>query len=112
MNPKNEESQTIVFRYLFAISLRVYAVEYFGIKHWKANGKLNLMIASEIRIKRLQPEKLRNMFEQIQKMKKNHVCPVQYVHNNPNILLLTSHRSYGSEIVPYPQTTVLKSQRL
>ena len=36
------------------------------------------------------PEKSRNMFQRIQKMKKNRVCSVQYVHSKPTILLLTS----------------------
>ena len=31
------------FRFLFALSLQVFAVEQFGIKHWKANGKTNLV---------------------------------------------------------------------
>ena len=48
------------------------------------------MTVSEIKIERLQPEKSRNMFEQIQKMKKSRECTVQYVHSNPNTLLLTS----------------------
>ena len=34
--------------------------------------------------------KSRNVFERIQKMKKNRMCTVQYVPSNPNILLLTS----------------------
>ena len=32
------------FRFLFAISSRVFAVEQFRIGHWKANEKTNLMI--------------------------------------------------------------------
>ena len=67
MNPKNEEK----LNHCFPFSSQVFAVEYFGIRHWKANGKTNLMIVSEIKIERLQPEKLQNMFEQIQKMKKS-----------------------------------------
>ena len=59
------------FRFLFAISLQVFAVEQFRIRHWKANGQTNLMIVLEIKIERLQPEKLRNLFERIQKMKKS-----------------------------------------
>ena len=62
---KMKKSQTIVFHSLFPISSRVFAVEYFGIRHWKANGKTNLMTVSEIKIERLQSEKLRNMFERI-----------------------------------------------
>ena len=31
------------FRFLFAISLRVFAVEQFGIRHWKAYEMTNLM---------------------------------------------------------------------
>ena len=38
---------------------------------WKANQKTNLMILNKIKIGRLQPEKLRNMFERIQSMKKS-----------------------------------------
>ena len=60
----------MVFHFLFAISSNVFAVEYFGIGHWKANRKTNLMIFSEIKIEQKQPEKSQNMFERIQKMKK------------------------------------------
>ena len=49
------------------------------------------MISKHLKIGRLQPEKLQNMFEQIQIVKKSCVCTVQYVHRNPNTLLLTSH---------------------
>ena len=48
------------------------------------------MISKHLKIGRLQPEKLQNMFEQIQIVKKSCVCTVQYVHSNPNTLLLTS----------------------
>ena len=34
----------LTFRFLFTISSRVFAVEQFWIRHWKANGKTNLMI--------------------------------------------------------------------
>ena len=54
---KIKKCRTIVFRFLFAISSKVFAVEQFRIRRWKANGKTNLMIISEIKIERLQPEK-------------------------------------------------------
>ena len=57
----------MVIGFLFVISLRDFAVEYFGIRHWKANENKNLMIISEIKIERQQPEKSQNMFERIQK---------------------------------------------
>ena len=47
---KMKKSRTIVFRFLFAISSQVFAVEYLGIRHWKADGKTNLMTISEIKI--------------------------------------------------------------
>ena len=53
---------------VFAISWRVFAVEHFRIRRWKANGKTNLMTFSKIKIERIQPEKLQNMFERIQKI--------------------------------------------
>ena len=58
---KSRAKTFLTFCFLFAISSRVFAVEQFKIQHWKANGKMNLMIVSEIEIKHLQPEKLRNM---------------------------------------------------
>ena len=73
---KIKKSRAIIFDFPFSfryisISSQVFAVEQFRIRHWKANGQTNLMIVSEIKINHLQLEKLRNMFEQIQKMKKN-----------------------------------------
>ena len=50
---------------------RIFAVDQFRILRWKANGKTNLMISKHLKIGRLQPEKLRNMFEWIQKIKKS-----------------------------------------
>ena len=71
---KMKKSPYIVFDFpfsFFAVALRVFVVEQFGILRWKANGKTNLMISKHLKIGRLQPEKSRNMFEQIQKMKKS-----------------------------------------
>lgn len=39
-----------------------------------------------------------NVFEQIQKMKKNLVCSVQYVHSNPNNILLLTSRGFASKV--------------
>ena len=47
--------------------MQVFAGEQFRIRRWKANEKTNLMVVSEIKIERLQPEKSRNMFERIKK---------------------------------------------
>ena len=62
--------------FVFVVAARVFAVEQFRIRRWKANGKTNLMVSKLLKIGRLQPEKLRNMFERIQKMKKSRVCAV------------------------------------
>ncbi len=51
---------------VFVVALRVFVVE---IWRWKANGKTNLMISKHLKIGRLQPEKSRNKFARIQKMK-------------------------------------------
>ena len=67
------------FHFLFPISLQVFAVEQFRILRWKANEKMNLMIVSEIKIECLQPEKLRNMFERIQKMKKSRTIVFRFL---------------------------------
>ena len=48
---------------MVAVASRVFVVEQFGIRHWKANGKTNLMISKHLKIGRLQPKKSRNMFE-------------------------------------------------
>ena len=51
------------------------------------------MISKHLKIGQLQPEKLRNMFDRIQIIKKSRVCTVysKYsVFSNPNTLLLTS----------------------
>ena len=68
---KKAEPSFSTFRFLFALSSRVLAVEQFRIWHRKANGQTNLMIISEIKIEHLQPEKSRNVFERIQKMKES-----------------------------------------
>ena len=47
---------------LFAVSSLVFVVEQFRIRCWKANKK-NLMISKHLKIGRLQPEKLQNLFE-------------------------------------------------
>ena len=51
-------------RILFIVSLQVFAVEQFGIQHWKANGETNLKIGFKIKMGLLQPEQLQNVFEQ------------------------------------------------
>ena len=48
------------------------------------------MISKHLKIRQPQPKKLRNVFEQIQIVKKSCTCTVQYILSNPNILLLTS----------------------
>ena len=48
------------------------------------------MISKHLKIGRLQPKKLPNVFERIQIVKKSRMCTVQYVLSNPNTLLLTS----------------------
>ena len=60
-------------------SFYFYLYKQFRIQHWKANGKKNLMIFSEIKIERLQPEKSRNMFERIQKMKKSRTIVFRFL---------------------------------
>ena len=48
------------------------------------------MISKHLKVRQLQPEKLRNVFERFQIVKKSRVCTVQYVLSNPNTLLLIS----------------------
>ena len=84
--------------FVFVVAVRVFAIEQFWIRRWKANEKTNLMVSKYLKIGRLQPEKLRNMFEQIQKMKKSRVCAVYStytLHSNPNTLLLISRSPAG-----------------
>ena len=73
---KMKKSRFSTSCFVFVVAARVFAVEQFRIRRWKANGKTNLMISKHLKIGRLQPEKLRNMFERIQKMKKSRVCAV------------------------------------
>ena len=67
-----KKSRAIVFDFsiTFVVASRVFAVEQFGIRLWKANEKTNLMIKIKLKFKigRLQPEKSPNMFERIQIM--------------------------------------------
>ena len=56
---------------VFPVASRVFVVKQFGIQRWKAIGKTNLIISKHLKIGRLQPKKLRNMFERIQKMEKS-----------------------------------------
>ena len=84
-----KKSWAIVFDFSYSFH-RIFAIEQFKIRHWKAIGHTNLMISKHLKIRRLQPEKLRNVFERIQIVKKGCVCTVQYVLSNPNTLLLTS----------------------
>ena len=49
------------------------------------------MISKHLKIGQPQPKKLRNVFEQIQIVKKSCTCTVQYILSNPNTLLLISH---------------------
>ena len=61
-----------------------------------------------IKIGRLKPEILRNMFERIQIMKKSRVCTAKYVHSNPNALLLTSRGPAGKNQKLFGQYLTLK----
>ena len=57
--------------FVFVVAARVFAVEQFRIRRWKANGKTNLMIYKQLKIGRLQLEISRNKFQRTQKMKKS-----------------------------------------
>ena len=82
-----KKSRAIVFDFsiTFVVASRVFAVEQFGIRRWKANEKTNLMIKIKLKFKigRLQPEKSRNMFERIQIMHAVYTV-------TPNPMLLSS----------------------
>ena len=96
---KMKKSRFSTLCFVFVVAVWVFAVKQFPIQRWKANGKTNLMISKHLKIGRLQPEKLRNT-KRIQNMKtkrnesktwRKAVCvQVQYVHSNPNTLLLIS----------------------
>ena len=89
-----KKSRTIVidFRFHFVVSSRVFVLEQFVIRRWKANQNTNLMMVQHLKIGRLQPEKSCNMFERIQILKKIRVCAlysVQYIHSNPCTVMPT-----------------------
>ena len=53
-------------RTIFAVASRIFTVEQFEIQRWKANEHTNLRKSKESKIRALQPEKSRNIFEQVQ----------------------------------------------
>ena len=68
---KAKKSRFSTSCFVFVVVARVFAVEQFRIRRWKANGKTNLMISKHVKIGRLQLEKSRNKFARIQKKKKS-----------------------------------------
>ena len=65
--------------FVFVVAARIFAVEQFRIRRWKANGKTNLMIYKQLKIGRLEPEKSRNKFQRTQKMKKSRAIVFDFV---------------------------------
>ena len=71
---KMKKSRAIDFDFVFCffvVAARVFVVEQFRIRRWKANGKTNLIISKNLKIERLEPEKSRNKLQRTQKMKKS-----------------------------------------
>ena len=68
---KMKKSPFSTLCFVFVVAARVFAVEQFPIRLWKANIKTNLMISKHLIIERLEPEKSRNKLQQTQKMKKS-----------------------------------------
>ena len=72
---------------IFTVALRVFFVEQFKVRSWKANKKTNLMISKHLKIGQ---EIAKYVWTNPNHKEKRHVHCVQYVLSNPNTILLTS----------------------
>ena len=76
---KMKKSRFSTSCFVFVVAARVFAVEQFRIRRWKANGKTNLMISKHLKIRRLELEKSRNKLQGTQKMKKSRAIVFDFV---------------------------------